>query len=416
MANLQGKKIVLGVTGSIAAYKSALIIRELTKAGADVFVIMTESAAKFITPLSLANLSRNPVSGDMFDMQSQQGGAWHIHRAHECDLMIIAPCSATTLGKLANGICDNSLIAVATALPKDIPLLIAPAMDSTMYESASTQRNLATLESDGAIIIPPDDGELSSGITGPGRLPEIDVIIEQIKTSLESKKKTEIDSVSKIALKGKKVLITAGPTREKIDDVRFISNYSSGKMGFALAEVAVKNGAEVTLISGPVNIGIPKNINYIAIESANEMYEAVLKQFDNCDICIMSAAVSDFAPLISHEGKIKKDKQEGQFSLELKLNTDILSKLGSIKENQILVGFALESSNEIANAKSKLRNKNCDLLVLNSANKPDSGFEGDRNTITILNKNDKIVPYPVMTKMKCATVIFEQIINYSKNS
>ncbi len=453
-AILKNKRIILGITGSIAAYKSQLLVRELVKAGADVNVIMTPSACKFVTPLTLENLSRNPVIVEMFSGDIQSGGAWHIHTAHVCDLMLIAPCSATTLGKLANGICDTALSVVATALPLQIPLLISPAMDTTMWMNPSTRRNIALLEKYGIIIIPPAEGELSSGFTGSGRMPEVDVLIEYIVNTLsgiipnkrqladtqsfesdilvktDQKFSSLEDKIEKAKwtaeleltkmkndlnlkenfLKGKTILISAGPTYEKIDDVRFISNYSSGKMGYALARQAQKAGANVILVSGPVSIPSPEGIVKIDVESADEMYDAVFNEFYKCDIAIMAAAVADYTTVNPFNGKLKKTEIGEKLILELQSTNDILASLGSEKnEMQKLVGFALESNNDIENGWKKLKEKNCDMLVVNSSNKPGSGFRGDDNTITILLNDGSEESFPTMSKDGCSLIILKKI-------
>lgn len=460
---LKNKNIILGVTGSIAAYKAPILAREIVKIGGNVHCIMTESATQFTTPITMANITHNPVIINMFDKDTQQGGAWHIHLSHSCEAMIIAPCSATTIGKLANGIADNPLIAVALALPKTTPLLIAPAMDSTMWLHPATQRNVLTLSNDGVIIIPPEEGVLSSGLVGPGRLPEIDIIIDALANSfsgwLEFDKKikhpkfvknnnsvqevlakpveTLEESVEKDAFnaeleleklkksmavadkiyKGKKVLITAGPTLEKIDDVRFISNRSSGKMGFALAEQALKLGAEVVLITGPVNLKANPRIKRIDVETADEMYHAAKYEFTDSNIAILSAAVADYTPANPQKGKIKKHTTGDKMTLELSSTDDILASLGQVKlSDQILVGFALETENEIENAILKLESKNCDFIVVNSANKPRSGFDSDDNTITIIDKARKTNSYPPMSKSACAEVIFKKISELIKSN
>jgi phosphopantothenoylcysteine decarboxylase/phosphopantothenate--cysteine ligase len=467
---LKDKKIILGVTGSIAAYKTPLLARELIKAGADVHCLMTPSAKNFVTPLTLANISRNPVLIEMFEESVQTKGAWHIQLAHTCDLMIIAPCSATTLSKVANGNCDNALVTLAIALPKETPLIISPAMDSTMWLHPSTQRNLLTCEKDGAIIIPPVDGELASGIIGPGRLPDIDVIMDYITEVMEHhsnhsryfsaprqeplrvhinrdrdeqqriKDLTDLpvntleDAIQKDQwqteleltqlkdrhagrspmaqnfYKGKKVVITAGPTYEKIDDVRFIANHSSGKMGYALAREARKLGADVTLICGPVSLITPPGVKRIDVVSAKDMYDAVLREFPTASITILSAAVADFTPIDPKDGKIKKSDVGEHFTLEMNTTQDILATLGDIKKyDQKVVGFALESQNEIENGWKKMREKNCDMIVVNSANKPRSGFQTDDNTITILTNDGKHDQYPPMSKELCGQVILYKI-------
>ncbi|MCX7736410.1 MAG: bifunctional phosphopantothenoylcysteine decarboxylase/phosphopantothenate synthase [Candidatus Kapabacteria bacterium] len=479
MANiLKNKRIIVGITGSIAAYKIPYLVRELVKNEAIVNVVLTPSAKNFVTEITLANLSRNPVICEMFDLNAQKGGAWHIHLAHEADLMIIAPCSASTLSKLASGLCDNSLTTIATALPLNVPLLVAPAMDSTMFESPATQRNINILKSDGVIIIPPEEGELSSGLVGIGRLPEPDILLEKIidvlekwnytdkktfneqklekattetpnekdknyeqrlKEALEKNIPSLADSVEKdkwsaeleftnlkrklsgdknyMSLAGKKVLISAGPTIEKIDDVRYISNFSSGKMGYALAEVAKDLGAEVLLVSGPVNITAPENVNLIKVTSAQEMFETILSNFSNYDIIIMSAAVADYTPAEKTEGKIKKKATGDKLILELKSTNDILAEIGKNKTNsQFLVGFALESENEIQNGWIKMKEKNCDMMVVNSANVPDSGFGSDDNTITVLRKDGKEISYQKLPKKICSLEIFKNILELTGNN
>jgi phosphopantothenoylcysteine decarboxylase/phosphopantothenate--cysteine ligase len=463
---LKNRKILLGISGSIAAYKSPLLVRELVKQGALVNCIMTPSAREFVSPLVLKNLTRSDVAIDMFGDSEQSGGAWHIDLAHWCDLMIIAPASASTLGKIANGICDNALIAVSLALPRGIPFMVSPAMDSTMWLHPATQRNVGLIDSYGGIIIPPEEGELSSGIIGPGRMPEIGTLVNKINARLsdvnyQEKKKTNLDdiidpikvkapiqneieqalstpdkpiesaieedklnaeldleylkekilsmSISPSLLKNKRILITAGPTYEKIDDVRFIGNYSSGKMGHALATEARKMGAEVTIICGPITLITPPGVRRIDVESAGEMFEEVMNAFSKSDIAILSAAVADYSPINKADGKLKKEEMGDSMTIELSTTRDILATLGSHKkDNQVLVGFALESSNEIENGWKKMEKKNTDMIIVNSANKPRSGFGGDDNTITILQRNGSSQPYPPMSKLLCARVILQQ--------
>lgn len=472
----KGKKIVLGITASIAAYKTPLIVREFIKLGAEVKVIMTPSSTEFVSSMILSNLSLNPVVIEMFDKSVSTQGAWHIHLAHWCDMMMIAPCSAATMGKIANGICDNALTTVTMALHDDAILVVAPAMDTNMWIHPATQRNLKQLVEDGAVIIPPAEGELASGLVGPGRLPDIPVLIEHARQAFVNKDKiiekkknsnqvqveftykrfdTKIeeiyqnrevkdkvnkeikidtinDSVEKIKfnteldlsqmkqdlglesnllsiLKGKKVLVNAGPTYEKIDDVRFIGNFSSGKMGYAIARNAQKLGADVTLVSGPTALNAPENIETISVFSAEEMYNEVIKRHNESDIIILSAAVADFTPKEKYNGKIKKELAQDSMNVELIKTKDILLESGLIKKtNQILVGFALESENEIENGFKKMKNKNCDMIIVNSANKPDSGFSGDNNTITILTKDGKHIDYPPMTKDLCSIEILKK--------
>jgi len=429
LMELQGKRIILGVSASIAAYKAPMIVRELIKQGAEVRVVMTPSAEKFVSRTVLMNLSKNPVPMDMFEDDIQDGGSWHIHLAHWCDVMLIAPCSATTLARLAMGFYDTALSIIACALPKDIPLLIAPAMDSDMWEHPAVQRNIQTLIQDGTIIIPPAIGELASGIFGPGRLPDIDVLLAHCshilsgsevsiqRAAAPSEIEIHEEIPQRLSLYGKHVLITAGPTFERIDDVRFIGNFSSGKMGFALARQCAKQGALVTLITGPVSLKTPEGaIQRIDVESAHEMHDAVMKHQSKQDIIIMSAAIADFTPDKRHEGKIKKGDSDSM-SVMLKKTTDILSELGKIKShNQILIGFALESHNAMEYGKKKIAEKNCDLMIVNLANKIDSGFGGDNNTISIIDRVGGIKEFPTMTKDACAEAIIEQVLIFGDQS
>ncbi len=455
----KNKKILLGVTASIAAYKSPLLVRELIKLGAHVNVIMTPSAKHFVTPMTLTNVSRNPVAVEMFDKDLQDSGAWHIQLAHWADLALIAPCSATTLGKLSNGICDNALTTVITALPREMPLLIAPSMDSTMWLNPSTQRNVRQLQADGALIIPPGEGELSSGIIGPGRLPDLSVVIDYVyralkgwvyeekservfmkdekisypeKTSykedliqndidlkasiqLEQMKKALNDKNQPQVLKGKKVVITAGPTHEKIDDVRFLGNHSSGKMGYAIAAAARNAGANVVLVSGPVTLNPPEGVTTINVCSAQEMYDATVVEFPDADIGIMCAAVADYTLKKPFDGKLKKSETGPELKLQLVETKDILASLGKKKrKTQTLVGFALEAVNEIEYGREKLKTKNADMIVVNSASRPQSGFGIDTNTITLLVKNEDETHFPPMTKTECAKIIIERAIDLHK--
>lgn len=411
----ENKRIIVGISGSIAAYKGLFLVRELAKRKAIIYPIMTPSATHFITPLTLMNLAKNPVAIDMFDLNSQQGGAWHIHYAHSADLMIIAPCSATTIAKIANGICDNSLVTIATALPKSTPLLIAPAMDTTMYQNPATQKNIDILQNFGFKLIPPDYGELASGLQGEGRLPEIPFLLDFIEITLWSKYFEQISESNLHKLEGKKVLISAGPTFEKIDDVRFIGNFSSGKMGYALAKVANYFGAEVTLVSGPTSLITPNVKNFYKVTSSDEMFDVIAKLHKDQEVIIMAAAVADFKPKSKALGKIKKNTMKNNYFLELELSKDILDYLGKKKaKKQILVGFALEETNNgFKNAINKLQKKNCDFLILNYLDKDKSGFESDYNTINILQKgengkigNKEFEPSP---KIFCALIILNEI-------
>ncbi|ROL56993.1 bifunctional phosphopantothenoylcysteine decarboxylase/phosphopantothenate--cysteine ligase CoaBC [Bacteroidetes/Chlorobi group bacterium Naka2016] len=410
----EGKKIILGITGSIAAYKSLLLIRELVRRGAIVYPVLTPTALHFVTPITVSNLARNEVIVDMFDSEIQRKGAWHIDLVHQCDLMIIAPATASTIGKIANGICDNALATLATALPKGIPLLVAPAMDSSMYENPTTQRNIEILKNDGVFIIPPSYGELSSGLFGEGRLPEIPALMDYIETYLYFKE-IGLGKANEIRqrISNKKVLITAGPTYEKIDDVRFISNFSSGKMGFALAKQCQILGAQVKLISGPTHIELHHNIEMTKVTSAKEMFDEVAKHYSDVDIVFMASAVADFTPIEPFSGKFKKERAE---SLEIKLRrtVDILGFLGKEKKNQLLVGFALEdTANGLTNAWRKLIQKNCDMIVLNYFDKEKSGFGGNFNTMTLLgfaSENELFIEdFPPMSKNLCALIILNKL-------
>jgi phosphopantothenoylcysteine decarboxylase / phosphopantothenate---cysteine ligase len=396
----QHKKILLGVTGSIAAYKAALLIRLLVKEGAEVKVIMTTSACDFITPLTLSVLSKNPVSIEMFNRET---GEWnnHVHLARWADMFIIAPASANSIARFTTGECDNMLTAVyLSAVCKKY---IAPAMDAEMWEHATVKKNISTLKSHGCVIIPPAKGELASGISGEGRMEEPENILRIIKD----------DFFLTLPLHGKKALVTAGPTRENIDAVRYISNRSSGKMGFAIAEALASLGAEVTLISGPTSLAASAAVKEIRIESAAEMQNACMKIFPESDIVVMAAAVADFMPEKSFHNKVKKTKANAE--LKLKPTSDILAEMGKKKKkNQLLIGFALETDNEIANAVKKLKEKNLDVIVLNSLNDKGAGFEKDTNKVTVVHKSGKKTAYPLKQKTDAARDIAGEIINLLK--
>ncbi|MCX7908480.1 MAG: bifunctional phosphopantothenoylcysteine decarboxylase/phosphopantothenate--cysteine ligase CoaBC [Ignavibacteria bacterium] len=410
----EGKNIILGITGSIAAYKSLLLIRELKRRNANVFPVLTPFATHFVTKLTVSNLAKNPVAVDMFDPEIQKSGAWHIDLVHRCDLMIIAPATASTIGKIANGVCDNALVTLATALPKNTPLLIAPAMDTSMWEHPTTQRNVQILREIGGHIIPPSFGELSSGLIGEGRFPEIPVLLDYIETFLYFRE-IGLERYNEIRdkIKDKNILVTAGPTHEKIDDIRYISNYSSGKMGFAIAIQSHILGAKVKLITGPSKIQMHHPISLESVTSAKNMFDAVVKDYQTSDATIMASAVADYCPETKFQGKLKKDTSKEIF-LRLIRTPDILSELGKNKKHQILVGFALESSQDgLKNALKKLSQKNCDLIVLNYFDTPNSGFSGDNNTITILEylSNEELIVqnYPSASKNICSLFILERI-------
>lgn len=403
--SLQGKKILYGVTGSISAYKAPLVIRELVKRGAEVRVVMTESAEKFVTRLALQNVSKHDVIIDMFDDSVQKQGSWHIHLAEWCDCMIIAPCSATTLARLAHGFADNALSALVLALKKK-SCYIFPAMDHDMWMHPATQKNCKDLTMYGYKVQEPAYGELASGIIGLGRLQEPHEIVAIVEQEF-------LDNSAKNSfLRGKKVLITAGPTFERVDAVRFIGNFSTGKMGFALAEYASKAGADVTLIAGPVSLHASPSIRRVNIESAEQLFGAVQQHFPQCDIGIFAAAVADYAPSNPASVKMKKEDVGEEFSIALKQTPDSLVWAGRNKQlDQYVVGFALETSNDVDEGKGKLQRKQCDMVVVNNALAKDSGFGSDLNTITLVKKNDSVLPFPPMSKYECAAVIFQAVID-----
>ena len=392
---LKGTKILLGVTGSIAAYKSAFLVRLLVKAGAEVKVIMTPSSTDFISKLTLSTLSKNKVLVDLFDEESW---ANHVMLGRWADIMLIAPLSCNTLSKMAHGQCDNLLLAVY--LSATCPVVVAPAMDEDMWHHQSTKVNIGKLIEFGNKIIPVDKGELASGLVGDGRMAEPEAIVSFIEDSFY---------VSK-SLSGKKAFVSAGPTYEPLDPVRFIGNHSSGKMGLAIAEELHARGADVTLIMGPSTINLPANgIRSVRVNTAEEMYNACTKQFDKSDIGIMAAAVADYTPVEVAATKIKKKSDE--LIIELKKTKDILKSLGEKKSSkQLLIGFALETNNEREYALGKLKNKNADMVVMNSLNDKGAGFGTDTNKITIFDKSGKEFNYDLMSKKDAAKNIVETII------
>ena len=402
MAVLNGKNILLGVTGGIAAYKTAFLVRLLVKKGAHVKVVMTNSAKEFVTPLTLATLSKNEVFSSFTDEKDENSfkePQWnnHVELALWADFFLIAPATANTLSKMANGACDNLLL--ACYLSAKCPVYYAPAMDLDMYQHPSTEETFKKLESFGNIQIPAAFGELASGLVGQGRMAEP----EEIVSFLEN------DLLKKLPLRGKHILITAGPTYEAIDPVRFIGNHSSGKMGYAIAEAAASLGAEVVLISGPSALRLENDfVKLIRVTSAEEMYNAAHEYFDTCDVAILSAAVADYRPSEVASEKIKKKTDE--LTLQLTKTKDILASLGEIKKSQFLVGFALETENEEENAKLKLKKKNLDLIVLNSLRDKGAGFQADTNKITLITKDNKVLPFPVKPKKEVAKDILEYII------
>lgn len=395
---LAGKKIILGVTGGIAAYKSCLIIRSLVNSGAEVRVIMTPSALEFITPLTLSTLSGNPIIVNIFPENQSNGvdmKTWHIEYAMWADLMIIAPCTTNTIAKLVNGFCDNALTTVVSALR--CPLIVAPAADMDMYSNKIARSNFKKLESEvGAYIVEAEKGSLASGLSGIGRMADVNKIIDSARLILSGYKKD---------LVGKNILVTAGPTYEDIDPVRFLGNRSSGKMGYSIAKAAYLRGANVTLISGPSSEVEYQEIKKISVRSANDMLKAVKANINDNDVLIMSAAVADFTPEKKAAGKIKKENNLE--NIKLKKTVDILS---SVKKDKIKVmGFALETDNEIKNAEKKLKEKNIDMIVLNSVNEENPAFETDSNIITIIKKSGKRKTYPKASKFTVANFILDEL-------
>lgn len=395
-------RIVLGICGSIAAYKSATLVRLLVKSGADVRVVMTPDAINFITPLTLSTLSKNPVLVDYFTPET---GEWnnHVELGLWGDVMIIAPASANTMAKMAGGLCDNLLMAIY--LSAKCPVYFAPAMDLDMWKHTATQENIAKIQEYGNTLIPPGTGELASGLHGEGRMAEPEEIIDFLFADIKSK----------LPLANQKMLVTAGPTYEAIDPVRFIGNHSSGKMGFAIADELAKLGADVILISGPsAQISRQHGVKRINVTSAAEMLDACLQNFAGAKACIMSAAVADYTPVSIAQQKIKK--KEESFSIDVKKTTDILNELGKLKApGQIVVGFALETNNEEINAIDKLQRKNLDFIVLNSLNDEGAGFKKDTNKITIIDKALTKTVYDLKTKEKVARDICAKIVELIKN-
>lgn len=392
---MKGKKIVLGITGSIAAYKAAVLTRLLIKKGAEVQIVITPAGKEFITPITLSALTSKPVISEFF---SQRDGTWHSHvdLGLWADAMLIAPATASTIGKMAHGIADNMLI--TTYLSMKAPVFVAPAMDLDMFAHPATQHNLDILRSYGNHIIEPTAGELASHLVGKGRMEEPENIVAALESFFQKNS----------SMAGKKILITAGPTYEKIDPVRFIGNYSSGKMGYALAEECAARGAEVTLVSGPVNLSVNHpNINRIDVESAEQMYNACMSHYPTSDAGILCAAVADFTPECVADKKIKREKDD--LTLNLKPTHDIAAALGKIKtDSQRLVGFALETNDETAHAQDKLKRKNFDFIVLNSLNDKGAGFRCDTNKITIIDRS-KAEEYPLKTKKEVAADIIDKL-------
>ena len=405
MSVLSGKKILLGVSGGIAAYKTASLVRLFIKAGAHVQVVMTPASKDFITPLTLSTLSKNPVHSTFYN-EEDENNQWnnHVELGLWADLILIAPATANTLSKMVNGNCDNLLI--ATYLSAKCPVYFAPAMDLDMYKHPSTIASFATLKQFGNIIIPAESGELASGLSGEGRMAEPENIVTFLEKDLESK----------LPLRGKKILVTAGPTYESIDPVRFIGNHSSGKMGFDIAKCAANLGASVILVSGPTHLNVvDSNINLIRVSSAQQMFDACHQHYASVDVAICAAAVADYKPKVVADQKIKKSDVE--FNIELEKTKDILASLGQIKQKQFLIGFALETENEIENAKLKIQKKNLDLIVLNSLQDEGAGFATATNKITFIDCNYTVEPMPLKSKeLVAADIINKVIVHYEKNS
>ncbi|UGS24586.1 bifunctional phosphopantothenoylcysteine decarboxylase/phosphopantothenate--cysteine ligase CoaBC [Flavobacterium channae] len=400
MSVLSGKKILLGVSGGIAAYKTANLVRLFIKAGAQVQVVMSPASLHFVTPLTLATLSKNPVYSTFYN-EEEGNGEWnnHVELGLWADLMLVAPATANTLSKMANGNCDNLLI--ATYLSAKCPVYFAPAMDLDMYKHPSTLDSFHKLKSFGNIIIPAESGELASGLLGEGRMAEPESIVSFL----------ERDLLEKLPLKGKKILITAGPTYEAIDPVRFIGNHSSGKMGFDIANEAANKGAEVILVTGPTHLNVQNSaIKLIRVISAQEMYDACHEFYNSVDVAIAAAAVADYRPKNVANQKIKKN--DATFSIELEKTKDILASLGEQKKNQFLIGFALETENEIEHAKQKIQKKNLDLIVLNSLNDEGAGFGKATNKVTFISKDFTIEPKELKSKEAVAKDIINKVIQF----
>ena len=398
MSILSGKNILVGITAGIAAYKTASLVRLFIKAGAHVKVVMTPASKDFITPLTLSTLSKNPVYSS-FVNEDDDGAVWnnHVELGLWADLFVIAPATANTMAKMANGICDNLLM--ATYLSAKCPVYFAPAMDLDMYKHESTHQSFTTLKRFGNIMIPATSGELASGLVGEGRMAEPEDIIIYIEKNI----------LDQLPLKGKRVLVTAGPTHEAIDPARFIGNHSSGKMGYEIAKVAASLGAEVILISGPSHETVAHSlITLVKVISALQMYDAVHSYFEAVDIAILSAAVADYKPKIVSDTKIKK--KETTFSIDLEKTKDILASLGKIKKNQFLVGFALETNNELENAKGKLKAKNLNLIVLNSLNDKGAGFGGFTNKVTFITEQQDLIEHNLKSKHDVAVDLMQQIL------
>ncbi|WP_342560499.1 bifunctional phosphopantothenoylcysteine decarboxylase/phosphopantothenate--cysteine ligase CoaBC [Psychrobacillus sp. FSL W7-1457] len=398
---ITSKKILVCVTGGIAVYKAVALVSKLTQAGAEVKVMMTPSAMEFVTPLSFQAMSRNDVYYDTFDEKNSQVIA-HIDLADWADLVLVAPATANTIAKLANGIADNMVTTTLLATTADV--WIAPAMNVHMYDHPAVKRNIEQLSKDGYSFIEPSEGFLACGYVGKGRLEEPEKIVELVETHFSPKD---------LPLKGKKVVVTAGPTREKLDPVRFLTNFSSGKMGYAMAEAASKLGAETILISGPVAIDAPQNVKLVNVESTEDMFLAVLNHFETASIVVKTAAVADYKAKEIHPQKMKK--KEGEVTIALEKTTDILSELGKRKTSQILVGFAAETNDVVHYAKGKLKKKNADYIIANDVTEEGSGFGTETNAVTLVGKNDIDIHFPQTSKKELALQLFRMIIELEKD-
>ena len=397
---LNGKHIILGITGSIAAYKAAMLCRLLVKEGAEVRVVMTPLAKQFITPLTMATLSKHPILVEFFNPEN---GEWnsHVSLGEWADMLLIAPATANTLAKMVTGIADNLLL--TTYLSARSKVAVAPAMDLDMYAHVTTQQNLQTLAERGVAIIEPQAGELASGLVGKGRMAEPEDIVEQVKEIFAEREKK--------SLEGKRYIVTAGATIEAIDPVRYITNHSTGKMGYAIAEELASRGAEVSLISGRTTLPTPKGVKRIDVLSAEDMYNAAVKEWENADGGVMCAAVADYTPVAVADRKLKKSDDD--MRIELKRTKDIAKELGAAKGNRVLVGFALETDNEAANAEGKLQRKNFDFVVLNSLQDAGAGFRSDTNKVTLIDRNGS-EEHPLMSKRNVAKVIVDKIENIKR--
>ena len=390
---LDKKKIILGITGGIAAYKTCEIVRKLKKLGAQVIAVMTESAQKFITPLTLETLSENEVVSEMFP-EKRMVGVRHISLAEWADLILIAPATANIVGKIRAGIADDILTTIVISTKS--PVMIVPAMNVNMYENPIFGENIEYLKNKGYMFIEPETGDLARGV-GKGRLPQPETIVGEVVKLLTGKKDLE----------GRSILVTAGRTQEPLDPIRYLSNRSSGKMGYAIAEAAQRRGAKVTLISGPSDLPAPGELNFVRVEKAKEMYSAVRSHFGKADVLIMAAAVSDFVPSIVSPGKIKRGEEE--VLLKLKPSVDILKEMGKRKSEKILVGFSLETEDEIRNSKRKLVEKNLDLIVVNNPNVPGAGFEVDTNQVILIDRRGKTERLPLLSKKEVAEKVLDKV-------